>query len=95
MDMVNNCKVVVPLIRCASKNQDLSITEQLDFGIRFFDLDTIYRLFLIFGNSGFIKFLIPHIKFVGKIINRGKNIEWEREERKGLGKPIILPSLLL
>ncbi len=23
--------------------QDLNITEQLDFGIRFFDIDTIYR----------------------------------------------------
>jgi len=30
------------VLECAFKNQDLSITEQLDFGIRFFDIDTIY-----------------------------------------------------
>ena len=33
----------VGLLDCHSKNQDLSITEMLDFGIRFFDFDTKYR----------------------------------------------------
>ena len=30
-------------LNCFFKNQDLSIREQLDLGIRFFDLDIIYR----------------------------------------------------
>jgi len=29
--------------KCAYKNQDLNILEQLEFGIRFFDLDAIYK----------------------------------------------------
>ena len=32
----------VSLLDCHTKNQDLSITEMLDFGIRFFDFDTKY-----------------------------------------------------
>ena len=32
----------VSLLDCHTKNQDLNITEMLDFGIRFFDLDTKY-----------------------------------------------------
>ena len=28
--------------QCAFKNQDLDITEQLEFGIRFFDIDVIF-----------------------------------------------------
>lgn len=35
-------------LRCSFKNQDLNIREQLEFGIRFFDLDVIYS----FGLSG-------------------------------------------
>lgn len=31
------------LADCFFKNQDLDIKEQLDFGIRFFDLDVVYR----------------------------------------------------
>jgi len=38
------------LPRCAFKNQDLNIVEQLEFGIRFFDLDVIYTTAL--GCSG-------------------------------------------
>ncbi len=30
------------LLACASKNQDLDVSGQLDFGIRFFDFDVIY-----------------------------------------------------
>jgi len=36
--------------KCAYKNQDLNILEQLEFGIRFFDLDVIYST--TFGCSG-------------------------------------------
>ena len=31
------------VFQCSSKNQDLTISQQLDFGIRFFDLDIINR----------------------------------------------------
>jgi len=39
------------LARCASKNQDMDIIQQLEFGIRFFDLDVIYSTSLL-GCSG-------------------------------------------
>ena len=39
------------MARCASKNQDMDIIEQLEFGIRFFDLDVIYSTSLL-GCSG-------------------------------------------
>ena len=39
------------LARCASKNQDMDIIQQLEFGIRFFDLDVIYSKSLL-GCSG-------------------------------------------
>ena len=32
--------------KCAFKNQDLDIVEQLEFGIRFFDIDVIFTHFL-------------------------------------------------
>ena len=32
----------VSMLNCHVKNQDLNITEMLDFGIRFFDIDTKY-----------------------------------------------------
>ena len=36
---------------CLSKNQDMNIVEQLEFGIRFFDLDVIYSTSLLGCNG--------------------------------------------